>query len=73
MKLRIALFVCLVAAGRIVVSGQQEARLLRFPAIYGDQIVFSYAGDLYSVTANGGLARKLTNGIGYEVFPKFFS
>lgn len=48
-----------------------EARLLRFPAIHGDQLVFSYAGDLYSVNANGGMARKLTTHNGYEVFPKF--
>jgi tricorn protease len=29
---------------------QSEARLLRFPAIYENLIVFSYAGDLYSVS-----------------------
>lgn len=49
----------------------QEARLLRFPAIHGDQIVFGYAGDLYEVTSGGGVARKLTNGVGYEMFPRF--
>jgi tricorn protease len=54
-----------------VVHGQNEARLLRFPAIYNDQIVFSYAGDLYSVTSQGGIARKLTSHVGYEMFPKF--
>ena len=36
-----------------------EARVLRFPAIHGDQIVFTYAGDLYTVPANGGIARRL--------------
>ena len=30
---------------------QEEARLLRFPAIHGNQLVFSYAGDLYTVDA----------------------
>ena len=50
---------------------QQEARLLRFPAIHGDQIVFTYAGDLYTVSRNGGLARKLTSGEGYEMFARF--
>ena len=49
----------------------QEARLLRFPAIYGDKIVFSYAGDLYTVNKTGGIARKLTSDIGYEMFPRF--
>lgn len=50
---------------------QDEARLLRFPAIYGDQVVFSYGGDLYSVDADGGTARKLTTHDGYEMFPRF--
>ena len=51
---------------------QQEARLLRFPTIHGDQLVFSYAGDLYAVSAQGGVARKLTNDAdGYEMFAKF--
>ena len=70
MKIRFIAFFCLIA-GCSFVYGQQEARLLRFPAISGDQIVFSYAGDLYSVSDNGGLARKLTTHNGYEVFPKF--
>jgi tricorn protease len=50
---------------------EKEARLLRFPAIHGDQIVFSYAGDLYTVDANGGTARRLTSHKGYEMFPRF--
>jgi tricorn protease len=50
---------------------QTETRLLRFPAIYGNQIVFSYAGDLYTVSAKGGTARKLTNDPGYEMFARF--
>ncbi|MCC6637235.1 MAG: PD40 domain-containing protein, partial [Ignavibacteriaceae bacterium] len=49
----------------------QEARLLRFPNINGEKIVFSYAGDLYLVSANGGTARKITNHSGYEMFAKF--
>jgi tricorn protease len=50
---------------------QDESRLLRFPAIHGNQIVFSYAGDLYTVSAGGGTARKLTNDTGYEMFARF--
>ncbi len=49
----------------------QEARLLRFPAVHGNQVVFSYAGDLYTVQRSGGTARKLTSHPGYEVFPRF--
>ncbi|MBS0010819.1 MAG: PD40 domain-containing protein [Bacteroidales bacterium] len=52
-------------------SAQEEARLLRFPTVSGDQLVFSYAGDLYTTGINGGMARKLTSHNGYEVFPKF--
>ena len=51
-------------------SASEEARLLRFPTVGGDKIVFSYAGDLYSVDIDGGQAVKLTSHIGYECFPK---
>ncbi len=48
-----------------------EARLLRFPATNGRVIVFTYAGDLYSVPASGGMASRLTSSEGYEMFPRF--
>ena len=70
MKLKIYLSV-LALFLLMPLSAQNEARLLRFPAIYNDQIVFSYAGDLYTVPAEGGQARKLTTGVGYEMFPRF--
>jgi tricorn protease len=50
---------------------QQETRLLRFPAIHGNQVVFSYAGDLYTVSSKGGTARKVTSDTGYEMFARF--
>jgi len=53
------------------VYAQQETRLLRFPAIHGSQIVFSYSGDLYTVDKTGGIARKLTSDTGYEMFARF--
>lgn len=55
----------------ILTANAEEARLLRFPNINGNQIVFSYAGDLYTVNTTGGTARKLTSNIGYEMFPRF--
>lgn len=61
----------LMLLGFVGLNAQDEARLLRFPTIHGNQLVFSYAGDLFTVSTNGGLARKLTNDIGYEVFPRF--
>ena len=48
-----------------------EARLMRFPATNGSEIVFSYAGDLYKVPATGGEAQRLTSYVGYEMFPRF--
>ena len=54
-----------------MLSAQEETRLLRFPAVYDNQIVFSYAGDLYSVSTAGGTARRLTSDIGYEAFARF--
>lgn len=53
------------------ISKAEEARLLRFPAIHGDQIVFTYAGDLYTTSSKGGIARRLTSHSGFEMFPKF--
>lgn len=58
----------MVAAG---VSAADEARLLRFPATNGTEIVFSCAGDLYKVSADGGEAQRLTSHAGYEMFPRF--
>ena len=54
----------------LAASVQDEARLLRFPAVGGGKIVFCYAGNLYSVGIDGGRAVKLTSDVGYECFPK---
>jgi tricorn protease len=51
----------------------EGARLLRFPTVHENRVVFTYAGDLYLVDLAGGegTARKLTNHNGYEMFPRF--
>jgi len=64
------LAVCL-SSTMIYAQMESEARLLRFPAIHGNQIVFTYAGDLYTVATTGGVARKLTNDVGFEMFSRF--
>src|SRR4051812_35738027 len=46
-------------------------RLLRFPTTNGSQIVFCYAGQLYTVAKEGGIARRLTSGPGYTSFSHF--
>jgi tricorn protease len=45
-------------------------RLLRYPDIAGDTLVFSYGGDLWTAGADGGMARRLTSDPGQEAFPK---
>ncbi len=50
-----------------------QTRLLRFPTTNGAQIVFTYAGNLYTVGLDGGTARRLTSAPGYASFPKFSS
>lgn len=47
-----------------------DARLLRFPDINKDTVVFAYAGDIWKVSANGGNAQKLTSHKGLELFPR---
>lgn len=63
-------FLFLLAAG-LSSFAQNGTRLLRFPAISEDQIVFTYAGDLYTVSSSGGVARKLTSDVGFESFARF--
>jgi tricorn protease len=46
-------------------------RLLRFPDVWQDRIVFTYAGDLWTVGTNGGTATRLTAHPGLELFAKF--
>src|SRR5947207_8733923 len=74
---RLFVFLCLTAVGLVsitTVSAQKlpdTTRLLRFPATNGTQIVFCYAGEIYTVGKEGGVARRLTSGPGYSSFPRF--
>ena len=72
--MRIKYFVAILAiftAGASSASAADEARLLRFPATNGSEIAFTYAGDLWTVPANGGEARRLTSHVGYEGFAHY--
>src|SRR5437764_11681738 len=48
-----------------------DTKLLRFPDIHGDKVVFTYAGDLWTASTSGGTATRLTAHPGMEVFAKF--
>ncbi len=67
--LRITLFVLILAIANVGFA--DETRLLRFPDIHEDRVVFVYAGDLYVASTDGGTAVRLTSHEGLEMFPKF--
>jgi tricorn protease len=48
-----------------------QTKLLRFPDIHGDKVVFTYAGDLWTASTSGGMAVRLTAHPGVEIFGKF--
>ncbi len=48
-----------------------ESRLMRYPDISGDKVVFTHGGDLWIVPANGGTATRLTSHTGSERLAKF--
>ena len=66
-----ALALALVAACACYAQELPEGRLLRFPDVYKDKVVFSDAGDLWLATNSGGVARRITTHPGLELFPKF--
>jgi tricorn protease len=48
-----------------------QTKLLRFPDVLGDQVVFTYGGDLWRAGIAGGTATRLTSARGVELFGKF--
>lgn len=66
---------CLAAALIATLTGagaaSAQTKLLRFPDIHGDKVVFTYAGDLWTAPATGGAATRLTAHPGLELFGKF--
>ncbi len=73
MSHRKRLLLLLMLAFAISGSTQElpEGRLMRFPDIYKDKIVFMYGGDLWLASSAGGDARRITSDAGRELFPKF--
>lgn len=65
----------------LAASAEAQTRLLRFPDLHGEQVVFTYAGDLWLADATeaasaahrgeGATARRLTTHPGVELFARF--
>ncbi len=59
------LFTCISSYAQI------NARLFRYPDVSENKITFTYAGDIWIVNKNGGLANKISSPSGEETWPKF--
>jgi tricorn protease len=71
-RITMFLFILLAATAASATAGPaQPTQLLHSPAMSRTQIVFSYAGDLWTVSRQGGTAARLTAGTGIESNPVF--
>ncbi len=66
--MRFALIVGTLLAAPSAFAG---TKLLRFPDVCGDKVVFTYAGDLWLTSTQGGTATRLTAGPGLEQSARF--
>ena len=71
MKKSLFLIGFVMIINNLIAQKLEDLRLMRFPTISDKYIAFSYAGDIYIVSREGGVARRLTSGDGYEMFPRF--
>lgn len=63
----ITISLCLFMA----IAAAAQSKLLRFPDIYDDKVVFTYGGDLWTSSTSGGTAIRLTAHPGVETYAKF--
>jgi tricorn protease len=52
-------------------SAQVDARLFQHPDVSDTHITFSYGGDIWTVSKDGGVASRLSSAKGNETFPRF--
>ena len=67
----LALLLAGFATACMAATSSEKPHLLQRPALSQTQIVFNYAGDLWSVDRKGGHATRLTVGVGLETSPVF--
>jgi tricorn protease len=63
--------ICLSSLAAAAAHAEANPHLFQSPALSRDLIAFGYAGDLWTVSRNGGRATRLTNGVGLESTPIF--
>jgi tricorn protease len=64
-------FALIFLAFGLALPAAAQTKLLRFPAIHGDKVAFTYAGDIWVAPVTGGAAARLTAHPGIEVFARF--
>jgi tricorn protease len=69
--LRLIAGVCALFVASVCLADENAPLLLHHPTVSGTQIVFVYAGDLWSVPREGGTAQRLTAGNGAASRPVF--
>ena len=55
----------------VTAHAAEKPHLFQSPALSRELIAFGYAGDLWTVSREGGRAVRLTNGVGLESAPVF--
>lgn len=60
-----------ISAMAATTGATDETRLLRRPAVSRELVAFAYAGDIWTVSRNGGQARRITATPGVETDPSF--
>jgi len=71
MKAAVLIWTALLLGRTVPATAQIDARMLRHPAVSSTQIAFVYAGDIWLVPRDGGLAHRLSTPAGEESFPRF--
>ncbi|HEY5416506.1 MAG TPA: hypothetical protein VIK41_16820, partial [Gemmatimonadaceae bacterium] len=71
MNYRLISLIGSLALGATSIVQAQGTRMLRHPTVSKDLVAFAYAGDLWTVSRNGGQARRLTATPTVETEPYF--
>lgn len=67
----ILLELVIVSLGLSLCAIAAETHLMRYADVYNNKVVFTYEGDLWLASTNGGTARRLTSDPGLEFSAKF--